>query len=94
MLGKYSSGGTIENAAMILSNANASRAITNQRKTDERPHVWCDYCNKPRHTQDTLLEDSWKTGKLKKQPNLDITIEKNIVNLYIYMYNIYTLKKN
>lgn len=66
MVGKNSSGGTIENAATIVSNANASRAITNQRKTDERPRVWCDYYNKPRHAQDALLEDSWKTGKLKK----------------------------
>lgn len=47
MVGKKNS---IENSALVVSDVNASRGTTNQKKTDEKPRVWCDYCNKPRHT--------------------------------------------
>lgn len=47
MIGKKNS---IENSALVVSDVNASRGTTNQKKTDEKPRVWCDYCNKPHHT--------------------------------------------
>lgn len=47
MIGKKNS---IENSTLVVYNVNASRGTTNLKKTDEKPRVWCDYCNKPRHT--------------------------------------------
>lgn len=45
MLGKKVTGTSMETSALTVSEENASRAITNQRKVDEKPRVWCDYCN-------------------------------------------------
>lgn len=62
MLGKRQNTVTVENSALVASEANVSKA-TYQRKAEEKTRVQCDYCNKPRH----LLEHSWKTSKLEKQ---------------------------
>lgn len=56
MLGKKPSSGSIENSAMIASEANMSQAIP--WKTEDKPRVWCDYCNKPRHTHQLLEEQT------------------------------------
>ncbi|KAG6715562.1 hypothetical protein I3843_04G001000 [Carya illinoinensis] len=59
---------TVENSALVaanpapycatstyLSTANisAQRSYSNQRGFEDKPRVWCDYCNKPRHTRET-----------------------------------------
>ena len=33
-----------------------NKAAAFQHKSDERPRIWCDFCNKPRHTR----ENCWK----------------------------------
>ena len=53
MLGKRNLGNTIENSALAAS-INAGRTAT--KKPDEKSRVWCDHCNKQRHTRETC----WK----------------------------------
>ncbi|KAI6705225.1 hypothetical protein NL676_008187 [Syzygium grande] len=36
-----------------VSRANVSRIPANLRRSDGRPRIWCDVCNKPRHTRET-----------------------------------------
>ena len=74
MMKKKEGDGTVEIAALSAANsapysatstdlvaANVSAQRPNQRKFEEKPRVWCDYCNKPRHTRETC----WKlNGKL------------------------------
>uniref|UniRef100_A0A2N9G6R9 Retrovirus-related Pol polyprotein from transposon TNT 1-94-like beta-barrel domain-containing protein n=1 Tax=Fagus sylvatica TaxID=28930 RepID=A0A2N9G6R9_FAGSY len=45
-----------------------SKAITYQRRTDDKPRVWCDYYNKPRHTRESCWKihgkpANWKNNK-------------------------------
>ena len=56
MLGKRMGGGSIENSTLVAFNENASQFFTNQRRSDEKPQVWCDNCNKPCYNQETY----WK----------------------------------
>lgn len=57
MLGKKGAAASVENSAMIASDANANKVFTsNQQRQNEKPQVWNDYCNKPHHTQ----ENCWK----------------------------------
>ena len=50
---------SFENSALII--AAASRNITSEHKIDKKSWVWCDFCNKLRHTRQTY----WKIhGKL------------------------------
>lgn len=65
MLKKKNFDGVTENSTLVTADANASRAITNPRKTDEWPRVWCDYCNKPRHTRETCWKIHRKPVKWK-----------------------------
>ena len=61
MLGKKGPGVAIEGAALVTTSVGYNKAAAFQRKSDERPQVWCDFCNKPRHTR----ENYWKIhGKL------------------------------
>lgn len=48
MLGKKDMSSTVENSALV-----AGEAYAGQKRSEEKPHVWCDYCNKPRHTRET-----------------------------------------
>lgn len=71
MIEKKSSSGSIDNSALvvsdtsIVSDANASKAIKNQRKTDKRSRGWCDYCDKPNHTRETCWKIHGKPAHLK-----------------------------
>uniref|UniRef100_A0A2N9I543 Retrovirus-related Pol polyprotein from transposon RE1 n=1 Tax=Fagus sylvatica TaxID=28930 RepID=A0A2N9I543_FAGSY len=68
MLGKKGPGVAVESSALVAADANSSKAITYQRRTDDKPRVWCDYCNKPRHTRETCWKihgkpANWKSSK-------------------------------
>ncbi|RVW65751.1 hypothetical protein CK203_057721 [Vitis vinifera] len=56
MLGKKGPGVAIEGSALVTTGGGYNKAAAFQRKSDERPRVWCDFCNKPRHTR----ENCWK----------------------------------
>ena len=56
MLGKKGPGVSIEGSALVTTGGGYNKAATFQHKSDERPRVWCDFCNKPRHT----CENCWK----------------------------------
>lgn len=62
MLGKKNSDSTVENSALAVG-INASR--TTSKRPDEKPHVWCDHCNKPRHTRDTYWKIHGKPANWK-----------------------------
>ncbi|KAA8521010.1 hypothetical protein F0562_011703 [Nyssa sinensis] len=40
------------NTDLAIANISAQRPYSNQRRLEDKPRVWCDYCNKPRHTQE------------------------------------------
>eukprot|EP00257_Ricinus_communis_P028206 XP_025015620.1 uncharacterized protein LOC112536923 [Ricinus communis] len=52
MLGKKGSNSSTENSALAAAESYARRV----KKFDEKPRVWCDHCNKPKHTR----ENCWK----------------------------------
>ncbi|KAL5738478.1 hypothetical protein ACOSP7_031239 [Xanthoceras sorbifolium] len=55
MLGNKNSSSTpVETSALVSQDISAYKGYT--RKPDDKPKVWCDHCNKPRHTRDTC----WK----------------------------------
>ena len=56
MLGNKGGDKPVESTALVAAIANASQSYSNQRSMDEKPQVWCDYCNKPHQTQETC----WK----------------------------------
>ncbi|KAJ9693491.1 hypothetical protein PVL29_012321 [Vitis rotundifolia] len=56
MLGKKGPGVAIEGSALVTTGGGYNKAAVFQRKLDERPRVWCDFCNKPHHT----CENCWK----------------------------------
>ena len=72
MLGKKLSG-AVENSTLLGTAAAASHNPNNQRCSDDKPRVWCDPCNKPRHTHETCWKlhgrpadwkpVEWKTNK-------------------------------
>ncbi|KAM6591333.1 hypothetical protein CsatA_013938 [Cannabis sativa] len=37
------------------------------QKTDEKPRVWCDFCNKPRHTRETCWRIHGKPANWKSK---------------------------
>lgn len=74
MLGKKVAGAPVKNSALAASEANATRAITSQQKTNDKPRVWCDHCNKLRHTQETCWKihgkpTNWKGSQPGDKPN-------------------------
>ena len=52
MLGKKGPGVAIEGSTLDTTGGGYNKAAMFQRKSDERPRVWCDFCNKPRHTRE------------------------------------------
>ena len=56
MLGKKGPGVAIEGSTLVTMGGGYNKATAFQRKSNERPRVWCDFCNKPRHTR----ENCWK----------------------------------
>ena len=46
MLGKKGPGVAIEGSALVTTGGGYNKAAAFQRKSDERPRVWCDFCNK------------------------------------------------
>ncbi|KAA8530019.1 hypothetical protein F0562_034553 [Nyssa sinensis] len=53
---------------VAVANANSSKVITYQHRNDEKPQVWCDYCNKLCHTRKTCWKihgklANWKSSK-------------------------------
>ena len=67
MLGKKGSGNVGEGSALAASSS--SKAMTYQhrfgKKSYERPRVWCDYCDKPRHTRETCWNLHGKPAHVK-----------------------------
>ncbi|KAF5450350.1 hypothetical protein F2P56_030710 [Juglans regia] len=53
---------------LSTANISAQRSYSNQRRFEDKPRVWCDYCNKPRHTRETCWKlhgkpANWKSSK-------------------------------
>ena len=55
MLGKKLFG-PVENSTLLGTTATTSGNPNNQRRSDDKPRVWCDHCNKSCHTRETC----WK----------------------------------
>ncbi|KAH9697911.1 retrovirus-related pol polyprotein from transposon RE1 [Citrus sinensis] len=61
--------------------ANATRSITQQQ---QKPRVWCDYCNKPRHTWEACWKlhekpADWKNSKHSRASTNEVeNLEKNL----------------
>lgn len=58
----------IESYVLVVAETTANKVANFQRKTEEKPQVWCDYCNKPRHTRETCWKIHgkpaiWKSSK-------------------------------
>ena len=76
MLGKKIPGHNVKNSALASTTAEAHAGRFNPRKTEEKPRVWCDYCNKPRHTRETCWKlhgkpENWKgkhEGRFNSSP--------------------------
>ncbi|KAG2717751.1 hypothetical protein I3760_03G190600 [Carya illinoinensis] len=59
MLKKKGADGTRENSTLVAANPTvlaAANASVQRSYPNQKSQVWCDYCDKPRHTQET----SWK----------------------------------
>ena len=74
MLGKKSNSGTVESSALSVAEGSANKTTSFQRGPGERPWVWCDYCNKPRHTRETYWKihgkpESWQNNKPEERSN-------------------------
>ncbi|XP_030551316.2 uncharacterized protein LOC115755880 [Rhodamnia argentea] len=53
---KAPAGGHSDASALVGSEANVGKLSSTTRRIDEKPRVWCDHCNRPRHTRETC----WK----------------------------------
>ncbi|RVW72934.1 hypothetical protein CK203_053082 [Vitis vinifera] len=81
MLGKKGPGVAIEGSALVTTGGGYNKAAAFQRKSDERPRVWCDFCNKPCHTRENCWKihgkpANWK-GKIGDKPGRAITPTAN-----------------
>lgn len=68
MLGKKVTTIPFEHSALIAADANRSRSICNQRPGNDKPCVWCNFCNKPRYTCETCRKihgkpENWKSSR-------------------------------
>ena len=68
MLGKKRVVIPMENSAMIASDASVNKVF--KPRQNEKPRVWCDYGNKPRHTWENCSKihgkaANWKSIKSK-----------------------------
>ncbi|KAK9217910.1 hypothetical protein WN943_006540 [Citrus x changshan-huyou] len=81
MLGKKNSVVSVEKSALVTADANATRSITQQQ---QKPRVWCDYCNKPRHTREACWKlhgkpADWKNSKHSRASANEVeNLEKNL----------------
>ena len=73
MLGKKNTEEPLENYALAVTDATANK-VNYQRRADEKPRVWCDYCNKPRHTRETCWKLNGKPVNWKNSKPGDKTI--------------------
>ncbi|KAG6492095.1 hypothetical protein ZIOFF_047045 [Zingiber officinale] len=53
MLGKKGPTTIIKGSALTSTGSNIRRGTANLRKPEEKSVLWCDFCNKPRHTRET-----------------------------------------
>ena len=70
MLGKKTIDEPFENSALATADATANKANNYKHRMDEKPRVWCDHCNQPRHTRETSWKihgkpANWKNNKPK-----------------------------
>ncbi|KAH9650091.1 protein kinase domain-containing protein [Citrus sinensis] len=81
MLGKKNSIVSVEKSALVTADANATRSITQQQ---QKSRVWCDYCNKPRHTREACWKlhgkpANWKNSKHSRASANEVeNLEKNL----------------
>ena len=68
MLGKKGGNGQVENLA-LSSVVAANQFSTNQPRSNDKPRVWCDFCNKPRHTRETCCKLYGKPTDCKSTKN-------------------------
>jgi len=57
----------IESSTLVIENT-AMKASDQSNKTHDKPRVWYDHCNKPRHTRETCWKvhgkpANWKSAK-------------------------------
>ena len=74
MLGKKGLGAALEGSALATMGAGYRRNTPYSQKSDEKPRVWCDFCNKPRHTRETCWKihgkpANWKSKAEKERLN-------------------------
>ena len=75
MLGKKSTTKLVENSALMGTAAAATyHAPNTQHRQDDKPKVWCDFCNKPRHSRETCWKlhgkpADWKPVEWKNKQN-------------------------
>ena len=66
MLGKRVVGTTIEGSAFAVGGG-YNKNTPHLPKPDEKPRVWCDFCNKPRHTRETCWRIHGKPANWKSK---------------------------
>ena len=65
MLGKMVAGAIVEGLALSSNMGGGFKPAWN--KSDEKPRVWCDLCNKPRHTRETCWQIHGKRANWKSK---------------------------
>lgn len=83
MLGKKNSIVSVEKSALATADANAAHSFTQQQ---QKPRVWCDYCNKLHHTREIYWKlhgkpANWKSSKHSRalpSANEVENLEKNL----------------
>ncbi|KAL6312800.1 hypothetical protein AAG906_021432 [Vitis piasezkii] len=75
-IGEKGPGVAIEGSALVTTGGGYNKVAAFQRKSDERPQIWCDFCNKPRHTRENYWKihgkpANWK-GKIGEKPGRTI----------------------
>ena len=71
MLGKRSTGESIENSALIT-DAAAYKIANYQCRSDDKSQAWYDHCNKPRHTREKCWKlhgkpENWKSTSKERR---------------------------
>lgn len=67
MLGKKVSEAAVEVSALAAMGGGYNKSTTYPTKFDEKPRVWCDFCNKPRHTRETCWKIHGKPANWKSK---------------------------
>ncbi|KAA8547121.1 hypothetical protein F0562_003549 [Nyssa sinensis] len=73
------------NTDLATANISAQRPYSNQRRLEDKPQVWCDYCNKPRHTRENCWKlhgkpANWKSNKSGSSGNNHAVPKANEAN--------------